>query len=164
MAAAAAPRLVAGSEAPVDDDSISYRLTVLLNRLVSVMNEASAIDYRAQGLSIPAARAVIGLFEAGGRMTVGQLAATTSIDLSTMSHILRRLEAQALLTRERGQQDNRIVHAVLTPEGQVVAAKCREASLRHEEVLLGDMADAEAHLLKEILVRVYANARRGFAM
>jgi len=61
-----------------------------------------------------------------------------------------------------GQQDNRIVHAVLTPPGQAVAANCREASLRHEEVLLKDIPEAEAHLLKEMLVRIYGNARRGF--
>jgi DNA-binding MarR family transcriptional regulator len=147
---------------PCLEDGISNRLTVLLNRLASVMNESSAVDYRAHGLSIPAARALIALYEGGGRLTVGRLASKTSIDFSTMSHILRRLEAQSILSRERAEDDNRIVHAVLTDHGQTVAAMCREASLRHEEVLLQDIAEDDAMFLKDMLVRVYANAKRGF--
>jgi len=146
----------------VDGEGLSHRLTLLLNRVVSVLIDASASQFRALGLSIPATRALISLYELGGEMTVGTLAETTSIDLSTTSHILRRLERQGLVSRKRDTLDNRVVYATLTKAGRVIAAQCRDASLRHEEVLLGDISADDAKLLKQLLVRIYDNARTGF--
>ena len=144
------------------DDGLSQRLTLLLNRVVAVLVEASSEHYRSLGLSIPAARAVIGLYEGGGEMTVGALAETASIELSTMSHILRRLERQDLVTRTRHKDDNRLVYAALTQAGRAVAHQCRESSLRHESLLLGDIPAGEAELLKRLLTRLYTNAKAGF--
>jgi DNA-binding MarR family transcriptional regulator len=135
---------------------------LLLNRVVAVLVDAAAQEFRAYGLSIPAARAMINLFESGGTATVGSIAETTSIDLSTMSHILRRLEAQGYIRRERQADDNRVVCAVLTATGREVAEKCWEASLRHEAVLVRGMRPKQVELLKQALEQVYANARQGF--
>lgn len=144
------------------DVGISHRLTFLLNRVVSVLVDASSPYFRSLGLSIPAVRALIAIHENGGEMTVGALAEKTAIDLSTMSHILKRLEKQHLLTRTRLPDDNRVVCAALTTLGGSVAKECHAASLKHEAILLGDMSAEEAELLKRMLVRLYENAKEGF--
>ncbi|WP_230965214.1 MarR family winged helix-turn-helix transcriptional regulator [Burkholderia pseudomultivorans] len=156
-------KAIENREAPLDaDEGVSHRLTFLLHRIVSVLVDASSPGFRSHGLSIPAARALIALYEGGEQMTVGSLAETTSTDLSTMSHILRRLESQQLLTRTRLEGDNRIVCATLTEQGRAIAKVCHDASLDHETVLLGDMSEEEAALLKRMLIRVYGNAKSGF--
>jgi DNA-binding MarR family transcriptional regulator len=74
-----------------------------------------------------------------------------------------RLQAQGLVSRERYSADNRVVHVALTKAGRVMAERCRDASVKHERVLLGDISVHDQLLLKELLDRVYENARKGFA-
>jgi MarR family transcriptional regulator, organic hydroperoxide resistance regulator len=154
---------VTAAEEDVLDGAVSHRLTFLLHRVVSMLIDGTAPYFRSLGLSIPAARALSRLLETGGEQTVGSLADSTAIDLSTLSHILRRLEAQGLVTRTRQARDNRVVFAALTEEGRRIAQLGRDASLRDEAILLGDMSIKEAALLKQMLIRVYRNARSGFA-
>ncbi len=155
--------VVAGrATASVGDEGLPHRLTFLLNRIVSVLIDGSASQFRSLGLSIPAARALITLYECGAEMTVGSVAKMTSVDLSTMSHILRRLEAQGLVSRERHALDNRVVHATLTDAGRVIGKQCRKASLQHERLLLGDISYTDEAQLKKLLMRVYENATVGF--
>jgi MarR family transcriptional regulator, organic hydroperoxide resistance regulator len=51
---------------------------------------------------------------------ISELAAVLSIDLSTASNLLDRLEAKALVRRERGKEDQLVVRIYLTPTGQKV--------------------------------------------
>lgn len=141
----------------------ALRLPSLLNRVVGVLLEGASKDFRHLGLSIPAIRALIGVHEAEAPLTVGLLAERTSIDLSTISHILRRLEADGLVTRARDVGDNRVVNVGLTARGRAVAASCREASLRHEAVLVEGLSPREVDELKAVLLRVLGNAKAGFA-
>lgn len=136
---------------------ISHRLTFLLYRTVAALVDATAPYYRSFGLSIPAARAMVSLAENGGALTVSRLSHVTGIDLSTISHLLRRIEALAYVTRARAGDDNRVVTITLTPAGAEVARTCREASLRHEAVLLDGVAAPDAALLKALLQQVNEN-------
>ena len=146
------------SERPADD-VIAHRLTFLLHRLVSALIDAASPEFRDLGLSIPAARTIVSLLESGAAATVGSLAETTCIDLSTMSHILRRLESQQLVRRQRQDDDNRVVVAVLTEQGRSVAETCRSASLRHEDARVHGMSASEVAQFKSALERSFENAR-----
>ena len=152
----AAAAVLGGSE------GLSRRLTFLINRVSSVLVSETAGQFRSLGLSIPATRALIALYEAGTEMTIGTLARMTCAELSTMSHIVCRLQAQGLVSRERHPADNRVVHATLTKTGRAMAKRCRNASIEHERVLLGDISLQDQLVLKELLDRAYENARRGF--
>ncbi len=144
------------------DEGLSRRLTFLLNRVALVLVDETASQFRSLGLSIPATRALISLYECGVQ-TIGELARMTCVELSTMSHIVRRLEAQGLVSRERHTTDNRVVHAALTEAGRVIGRQCCDASITHERVLLGDMPARDQSVLKDLLVRVYENAQKGFS-
>lgn len=142
-----------------DDGSVAHRLTSLVNRLASLLVNATASSFREHGLSILAARSLIGLLELGGEAPVGALADMTSIDQSTMSHMLKRLEASGLLVRVRQDHDNRVVVAKLTPHGRATAASCHDASLRHEEMLVGGLDPDDVAALKRSLTHAYENVR-----
>lgn len=130
---------------------ISNRLTFLLYRAVAALVDATAPYYRSFGLSIPAARAMVSLAENGGAITVGRLSEVTGIDLSTISHLLRRIERLGYVARARDDEDNRVVVITLTPAGAGIARDCRNASLYHEEVLLNGIGHDQAVLLKQLL-------------
>jgi DNA-binding PadR family transcriptional regulator len=85
------------------------------------------------------------------------LAEQAALEQSTLSHILRRLEAQGHLRKERQPHDNRSVLVSLTQQGKPIAAHCWVAVQRHD-VLLRQGVDAKAvELLKEVLNQLYAN-------
>ena len=145
-----------------EEPLLSRRLTLLLHRLVSTLIDGSTPEFRKMGLSIHAARTLVSLLEAGGEAQVGAISHATSIDLSTTSHILRRLEAQHLLKRERLTSDNRVVVVRLLPRGEELAAACRKASLDHEAILTSGMSPADVERFKCLLEDAFANAQRGF--
>jgi DNA-binding MarR family transcriptional regulator len=154
-----APQKAVPLDAVTNTPTVSRRLPALLHRLVALLVDETAPYFRSFGITIPATRVIVTLLENGGTMTVGKLSETLSIDLSTTSHILRRLEKQGYVARQRQAHDNRIVNAVLTMEGRRVAEKCRNASFRHEEALVGDMSAQQVALFKSMLETAYRNAR-----
>jgi MarR family transcriptional regulator, organic hydroperoxide resistance regulator len=54
---------------------------------------------------------------------ISELAIALSVHLSTASNLLDRLEAKALVRRQRGKEDQRTVRVYLTPAGQGVLGK-----------------------------------------
>ena len=54
---------------------------------------------------------------------ISELAVALSVHLSTASNLVDRLEAKALVRRQRSKEDQRIVRVYLTPAGQGVLRK-----------------------------------------
>src|SRR5258705_35679 len=53
-----------------------------------------------------------------GRITVGGLGERLQLDSGTLSPLLKRLEANGFVRRERSSDDERLVDVTLTPEGR----------------------------------------------
>lgn len=70
----------------------------------------------ALGLTYPQYLAMTLLWEADDQ-TVGQLGAKLALESSTLTPLLKRLEADGLLTRQRDTQDERVVRVKLTKAG-----------------------------------------------
>jgi len=62
----------------------------------------------------------------GDGQTVKELGAKLSLDSSTLTPLLKRLESRGYLTRRRDTQDERQVRLVLTDEGQALQHRARE--------------------------------------
>jgi len=62
----------------------------------------------------------------GDGQTVKELGAQLSLDSSTLTPLLKRLEARGYLSRRRDTQDERQVRLVLTPEGRALQQRARE--------------------------------------
>lgn len=109
------------------------------------------------GLTYPQYLVVLVLLE-GGSHTVKSLADTLDLDSSTLTPLLRRLDAAGFVSRERDLDDQRAVSIRLTPAGQAlrrpIAAVRREVGCRTE---LSDAAldglRRQLHALSAALVR-----------
>jgi MarR family transcriptional regulator, organic hydroperoxide resistance regulator len=54
----------------------------------------------------------------GGPLSVKDIAALLQVDSATLSPMLKRLQAQGLITRSRSAADERTTHVELTPNGR----------------------------------------------
>ena len=90
-----------------------------LRVVVRLAGSHSALLERATGLPGTQLWALHEVAAANGS-TVGELATRLRMHQTTVSNLLSRLEAGALLRRERSPLDRRIVHIQITPAGRRV--------------------------------------------
>jgi len=76
------------------------------------------------GLTYPQYLALLALWEEDA-VSVRRLGERLSLDSATLTPLLKRLEKQGLVTRERTAEDERVVHVLLTKKGRALQAKCR---------------------------------------
>jgi len=76
----------------------------------------------ALGLTYPQYITLIALWEEG-ELTVKGLSERLFLEPSTMTPMLKRLEAMGYVTRRRGTEDERVVYVALTEEGRKVREK-----------------------------------------
>ncbi|MBA4791343.1 MAG: MarR family transcriptional regulator [Rhizobiales bacterium] len=74
------------------------------------------------GITYPQYLVLNVLGEEDGR-TIGAIAARLSLESSTVTPAVKRMEAAGLLTRRRGAADERQVQVWLTPEGRALLEK-----------------------------------------
>ncbi|MFE8582527.1 MarR family winged helix-turn-helix transcriptional regulator [Sphingomonas sp. NCPPB 2930] len=75
------------------------------------------------GLTYPQYLALHVLWEEDGR-TIGAIAQRLALESSTVTPLVKRLEAAGLVARERDPQDERQVRVRLTPGGQDLRDRC----------------------------------------
>jgi MarR family transcriptional regulator, organic hydroperoxide resistance regulator len=87
-----------------------------------------------------------------GRVTVGQLGERLQLDSGTLSPLLKRLEANGFVRRERSLDDERLVDVTLTPAGRRLERKAQcipeqlFSSTGMTEKEAADLRDAVRHL------------------
>ena len=75
-------------------------------------------------LTYPQYLALLVLWEEG-RVTVGRLGERLQLDSGTLSPLLKRLEVNGFIRRERSQHDERQVEVTLTPAGRKLEAEAQ---------------------------------------
>jgi len=75
------------------------------------------------GLTYPQYLALLVLWEEDGR-TIGAIAQRLGLESSTVTPLVKRLEANGLVGRERDPQDERQVRVRLTPAGAELRDRC----------------------------------------
>jgi DNA-binding MarR family transcriptional regulator len=106
------------------------------------------------GLTYPQYLVLVVLYEQDDQ-TVSALGDKLFLDSSTLTPLLKRLEAMGHLTRQRDPEDERQVRVRLTPKGR----KAREGALpfRNELVKATGLGAAEFQRLREELVKLRTN-------
>lgn len=74
------------------------------------------------GLTYPQYLVLTALWQSD-RQTVGQIGQTLQLESNTLTPLLKRMEAQGLLTRARSSSDERQVVVSLSPQGQALQAR-----------------------------------------
>jgi DNA-binding MarR family transcriptional regulator len=137
-------------------DHLHHTLPFLLNRIAADVTDNTNKAFQSEGLNVYGARVLI-LLHLDGNHSVGDLAAQASLDQSTLSHILRRLEKQGLVKRARQASDNRSVLVSLTAAGKVSGAHCWDSVQMHDAQLRDGLDDASVAVLEKLLKRIYKN-------
>jgi DNA-binding MarR family transcriptional regulator len=109
------------------------------------------------GLTYPQYLVLLALWERDER-TVKDLGAALRLDSSTLSPLLKRLEAAGLVARERRHDDERSVTVRLTAEGS--ALRTRAAGIPARLLCDGGLDPGELVELRDTLVRLTAALQR----
>jgi len=140
-----------GSEqAPKLDDFLCfaiYSANLAMNRIYKpVLDEL--------GLTYPQYIVLVALYEQDDQ-TVSGLGNKLFLDSSTLTPLLKRMEAVGHLTRQRDTEDERQVRVRLTPQGRSVRE--RAIAFRGDLVKAIGLGTAEFGQLREQLVKLRAN-------
>ncbi|MFV0678858.1 MarR family winged helix-turn-helix transcriptional regulator [Ottowia sp.] len=135
------------------ETSVMYLLRLALVGMGRTVNRELAMEESTLPQWLP-------LFKAhkGGANTVAELARQCTIDVSTMTRLLDRLEKKGLCRRERSTTDRRVVHIVLTAQGRAVAERVPEVLCRVYNQALAGFSAAEWQQLQAMLTRLGHNA------
>jgi DNA-binding MarR family transcriptional regulator len=92
----------------------------------------------------------------GKQLSVKDIAASLQLDSATLSPMLKRLEAQGLITRTRSAADERTTHIELTPNGRSLRRQALKVPAAVVERLGVELAELEQ--LREMLTKINAAA------
>jgi DNA-binding MarR family transcriptional regulator len=106
------------------------------------------------GLTYPQYLVLVVLYEEDGQ-TVGGLGEKLFLDSSTLTPLLKRMEATGTITRQRDPQDERQVRIRLTPRGRVVREKV--AAVRGGMLKATGLSPAGLRALRDELVTLRDN-------
>ena len=112
------------------------------------------------GVNIQSWRVLIALYQ-GGKQTVGDLSELTSINFSTLSRVLDRMEDKNLARRQRGADDARSFTVILTSKGKAVTEKILPDAKDLEVLATSAFTEAELNELRELLSKLYIGLGSG---
>ncbi len=139
---------------------LSNSLPYLLARLGVRMGELFVRVARKEGLTLPMFRVLAALAEQGRPLRLGELAALTSAEMSTLSRLVADMYRDGIVSRERPQNDQRSLQVALPPHGAALANRFMPVAAHYESVAAGNLTAKEAATLKATLVQLYENLDR----
>lgn len=141
----------------MSDFDLTKYLPYLVNRSGVRIATAFGEVLRGHAITLPMWRVLAALDHADGQR-ISDLAALTSIDVSTLSRILDAMQEKGLIERRRGNGgDARVVTVHETEAGHALTAKIIPHARHYEDVALRGFTAEEEQALKAMLVRVYRN-------
>lgn len=129
----------------------------IMRRIMQVM--VGQVDKRLESLGLTQAQ-WSPLFLIGQRKvsTLAELSRELQLDAGALTRTLDRLELKGLCRRERSTEDRRVVHLVLTPEGEAAMAPVPEVLCQVSNRLLEGFTHDEWQTLLTLLRKLQANA------
>ena len=134
-------------------------LPYLLNRAGARIADAFSRDVRPLGATLQMWRVLAALRERNASR-MGDLSATTSIDVSTLTRLVDSMEKKKLVVRRADPADARAIVLHATAAGQRLTRRILPIAERYEKLALRGFSVREAEQLKAALRRLYANARK----
>lgn len=90
------------------------------------------------------------------KVTVGELGKTLSLDAGTLTPLLKKLEKDGYITRERSKEDERVTEIVITKKGNDLKKKCKDIPSKVASVL-SPLKKNEVESLYKILYKIIEN-------
>ncbi|MCU1344228.1 MAG: putative mgrA, HTH-type transcriptional regulator [Acidimicrobiia bacterium] len=96
------------------------------------------------GLTYPQYVTLLALWDSPGPLTVKALGERLHLDSGTLTPLLKRLEAQGLITRQRSAEDERRTNVELTTKGRRLRRRVENVPRQVASALAMDAAEAVA--------------------
>lgn len=109
---------------------------------IHLLRRVREVDDEAMGIS-PARASALSVLVFGGPCSLTRLAEAERVTPATMSKLVRALEAEGLVRRERDGADARAIRLHATPRGRRILQRGREHRLDLLEQLLAGASPAE---------------------
>jgi DNA-binding MarR family transcriptional regulator len=111
------------------------------------------------GLTYPQYLAMVVLWEQDG-LTVGEISTRLLTDPGSLTPLLKRLEAEGVLSRTRSREDERVVIVELTEQGRALRERAKDIprcilrasgqTLEHLQRLQAELVDLRSHLQEHL--------------
>jgi len=131
-------------------------LGLCLTRVSRVVSRAFGDALAEAGGSLPVWLVLISL-KSGQLASQRELADAVGIQGATLTHHLNAMESAGLVTRRRDPQNRRLHLVELTPEGDALFLRLRDAAMAFDERLRAGLSRADAAQLEELLARLRDN-------
>jgi len=131
-------------------------LPYLINRAGMRLAAQFDRDVASAGVGVQEWR-VLAALGAHGEQRLSGLAELTSIDLSTLSRLVGRMDRSGLVARSRANGDKRELRVALAAAGRRKLRALIPTARRYERIAINGLSAAETKVLKRLLRRVYAN-------
>jgi DNA-binding MarR family transcriptional regulator len=131
-------------------------LPYLLNRAGARIAASFGEEVRPLGATLQIWRVLAALHEHDGRR-MGDLAETTSIEMSTLTRLVDNMEKKGLVSRSRDAADARVVVLHVASAGRRLTQRILPIAERYEKVALAGFDAREAEQLRRALRRLYDN-------
>jgi DNA-binding MarR family transcriptional regulator len=146
---------------PVTKRPSRFDFSEYLPYLINRVGLALVVDFTqtalvGPGLSIAMWRVLAVLSDDGGQRQI-DLAAKTSIDVSTLSRVVTRLVKMGLVTRTRSATNSREVVVRLTPKGVVVVTEAIPKAIAAERTAIAGVPAKDLAVVRRSLRRMYQN-------
>jgi MarR family transcriptional regulator, organic hydroperoxide resistance regulator len=137
-----------------------YRLTeafpYLVNRVGVRVGEVFSRRLAEHDVTLPMYRVMAALREQGDQR-LGDLAATTTVELTTLSRLIGIMVSRRLVSRTRTASNGRAVEINLTERGRVLLEQLMPLAIHHEQIALRGFSAEQIERLKQDLTKVYEN-------
>ena len=88
--------------------------------------------------------------------TQSRMADAMGITGATLTHHLNALERRGLVRRWREAENRRVQHVALTPAGETLFARLRDAAVLHDQRLRSNLTEQETAVLADLLEKLQA--------
>ena len=134
-------------------------LAYLLARASHLVSRQFHAQLDEVGLALPKWRVLAALSDSDGR-TIGELARMALARQPTMTKIIDRMEAEALVVRTPAPDDRRSTLVRITAKGRAAVTPLIVRARSHEAEVLRGLSGGEAALLKQVLGRLIARCEQ----
>ena len=136
------------------DFNLETYLPYLVHRLGPLFEDGFSAEFKSAGLTLQTWR-VLAVLMKHGEQTVGDLSALTSINVSTLSRLVGRMERASLVARRRQGADGRTVTVALRRKGRDRATRLAPRAEEYARGLTEGFTEAELQTLKQLLVKLH---------
>jgi MarR family transcriptional regulator, organic hydroperoxide resistance regulator len=141
-------------------NKMDYRFTTslpyLLNRVGVRMGEIFLERLEQDELTLPMYR-VLAVLRQEGKQSLGDLSKMVSVEISTLSRLIKTMKNRDLVSRVRLEDNARMVHIDLTSSGQNIIERIMPLAAEFEAVGTSSFNNEEIEWLKKALIQMGEN-------